>query len=149
MRRLSVSVVLALALAIPSIAFAQQGPYNDKQNPNEYTNAEDGQPLKIFSYILAPFGYALEWGVARPLHHLATKTSLAPALSGDTEYSEIYNPGPTVEPIQPLPPPNVAPLASAPRSHIEQAPSAPAAPQTLQPSAPALVAPSGGQPILH
>ena len=81
---------------MPASALAQQGPYNDKQNPNEYTDTEDGQLLKVFSYVIAPIGYALEWGVTRPLHYLATKTSLAPALSGDTEYSEMYNPGPNV-----------------------------------------------------
>ncbi len=149
MRRLTICAVLALALAIPSVTLAQQGPYNDKQNPNEYTNTEDGQPLKIFSYVIAPIGYAFEWGVARPLHYLATKTSLAPVMSGDTEYSEIYNPGPTVQPIQPLPPPSVAPLASAPGTHVEEAPMSSAAPRASQPSAPVLVAPSGGQPAMQ
>ena len=92
MRRLILWMVFALAIAMPASALAQQGPYNDKQNPNEYTDTEDGQILKVFSYVIAPIGYALEWGVTRPLHYLATKTSLAPALSGDTEYSEMYNP---------------------------------------------------------
>ena len=81
------------AMVMPSMALAQQGPYNDKQNPNEYTDTEDGQLLKVVSYFIAPIGYALEWGVTRPLHYLATKTSLAPMMSGDTEYSQIYNPG--------------------------------------------------------
>ena len=98
-------MVFALAIAMPASALAQQGPYNDKQNPNEYTDTEDGQVLKVVSYFLAPIGYALEWGVTRPLHYLATKTSLAPAMSGDTEYSQIYNPGPNVAPIVPAPPP--------------------------------------------
>jgi hypothetical protein len=150
MRRLAVCGALALALAIPSVTLAQQGPYNDKQNPNEYTDTEDGQPLKIFSYLIAPIGYAFEWGVARPLHYLATKTSLAPVMSGDTEYSEIYNPGPTVQPIQPLAPPNVAPLASAPPTHLEEMPVAPAAPRSFPPSAPpTVITPSGGQPALQ
>jgi hypothetical protein len=84
-------MVFALAIAMPASAFAQQGPYNDKQNPNEYTDTEDGQVLKVVSYFLAPIGYALEWGVTRPLHYLATKTAAAPAMSGDTEYSQMYN----------------------------------------------------------
>ena len=84
---------MVLAMAMPAMALAQQGPYNDKQNPNEYTDTEDGQLLKVVSYFIAPIGYALEWGVTRPLHYLATKTSLAPVMSGDTEYSQLYNPG--------------------------------------------------------
>jgi hypothetical protein len=93
--------VMVLAMAMPTMALAQQGPYNDKQNPNEYTDTEDGQLLKVVSYFIAPIGYALEWGVTRPLHYLATKTSLAPMMSGDTEYSQIYNPGENAQPIVP------------------------------------------------
>jgi hypothetical protein len=142
--------VLALAVAMPGMVFAQQGPYNDKQNPDEYTDAEDGQPIKIVSYFIAPVGYALEWAVARPLHYLATKTSLAPIMSGDTERSEIYNPGPTAEPIEPLAPPpmassaSAAPVTSAPQTYIERTPvgpvevPAPLAPLTTPPEQPAL-----------
>lgn len=149
-----ICMVLALAVAMPALAFAQQGPYNDKQNPNEYTDTEDGQPLKLFSYVLAPIGYALEWTVARPLHYLATKTSLAPVLSGDTEYSEIYNPGPTAQPIEPMTPANTAanstlsasaPETSAPKTYIERTPVGPVTvPEPLVP----LTTPPG-QPALH
>ncbi len=150
MERLTICALLALALAFPSISTAQQGPSFDKQNPNEYTNAEDAQSLKIFGYIVAPIGYAFEWGVARPLHYLATKSSIAPMLSGDTEYSEIYNPGPTVQPLQPLPPPSsAAPLASVPRAYIDKAPAVPAASRPLQPTEPAPVAPGEGQRVVH
>jgi hypothetical protein len=145
MRRLITIVSLVMVLAIPATALAQ-GPYNDKQNPSEYTNAEDGQPLKFFSYFLAPVGYALEWGVMRPLHYLATKTPLAPALSGDTEYSEIYSPGPTVAPLQPLMPANI-PVATTPQPQPQSPPGSavmPAAPHTQ-----VVPAPSGGQPVLH
>ena len=150
MRRLAFCLLVAFALAMPAIASAQRGPYNDKRNPDEYTDAEDGQPLKFFSYFIAPIGYAFEWGVMRPMHYLATKTALAPVMSGDTERSEIYNPGPTVEPIQPLAPANVAPMASgAPPTLIERAPPA-AALQPLTPApqgAPSAL--SGEQPALH
>jgi hypothetical protein len=143
-------MVLGLAVAMPGMALAQQGPYNDKQNPNEYTDSEDGQPLKIVSYFIAPVGYAFEWAVARPLHYLATQTALAPVLSGDTERSEIYNPGPTAEPIEPLAPANTAssasaaPAASPPQTYIERTPvgpvevPAPLAPLTTPPEQPAL-----------
>lgn len=143
-------MVLALMMAIPAMALAQQGPYNDKQNPNEYTDTEDGQTLKVVSYILAPIGYALEWGVTRPLHYLATKTSLAPMMSGDTEYSEINNPGPTVMPIEPVTPANTASSAavgqsSAPPTYIERTPVGPVAvPPALAP----LTTPPA-QPVLH
>lgn len=138
-------MALALLIAVPTAALAQGGPFNDKQNPNEYTNAEDGQPLKFFSYFLAPVGYALEWGVMRPLHYLATKTPLAPALSGDTEYSEIYYPGPTVAPLQPLMPSNIT--AAGDRQAQPQAPPGSA----VMPKPRTYVAPSNptGQPVLH
>lgn len=140
-------MALALLLAMPTAALAQGGPFNDKQNPNEYTNAEDGQPLKFFSYFLAPVGYALEWGVMRPMHYLATKTPLAPALSGDTEYSEIYYPGPTVAPLQPLMPSHI-PTASAPKTGTQSSPPPGSA---VMPAPPTHVAPSSptGQPVLH
>ena len=142
-------MVFALAIAMPASALAQQGPYNDKQNPNEYTDTEDGQLLKVVSYFIAPIGYALEWGVTRPLHYLATKTALAPAMSGDTEYSQMYNPGPTAQPIVPAPPAdtastNPAGVNSAPHTYIERTPVGPAvvppplAPLTTPPEQPAL-----------
>jgi hypothetical protein len=144
--------VLALAVTIPGMALAQQGPYNDKQNPNEYTDSEDGQPIKIVSYFIAPIGYALEWGVARPLHYLATQTALAPIMSGDTERSEIYNPGPTAEPIEPFAAANTAasaaPVTSAPQTpqtYIERTPVGPV--EVPVPLAPLTTPP--GQPALH
>jgi hypothetical protein len=140
-------MVLALAMAMPAMALAQQGPYNDKQNPEEYTNTEDGQLLKVVSYFIAPLGYALEWTVTRPLHYLATQTALAPAMSGDTEYSEMYNPGPTAEPIEPLAPANTASAgeSSAPQTYIERTPVGPVVvPPTLAP----LTSPPA-QPVLH
>lgn len=142
-------MVLGLAMALPAGVFAQQGPYNDKQNPNEYTDTEDGQLLKVVSYFIAPIGYALEWGVTRPLHYLATKTALAPAMSGDTEYSQMYNPGANVAPIEPVVPANTASTApagesSAPQTYIERTPVGPVAvppplaPLTSPPAQPAL-----------
>ena len=143
-------MVLALAIAMPAMAFAQQGPYNDKQNPQEYTNAEDGQLIKVVSYFIAPIGYALEWTVTRPLHYLATKTALAPAMSGDTENSEIYNPSPSAEPIEPLAPVDTASSSStrgssAPQTYIERTPvGPPAVPPSLAP-----VPTPPQQPALH
>jgi hypothetical protein len=140
-------MVLALAMAMPAMALAQQGPYNDKQNPEEYTNTEDGQLLKVVSYFIAPLGYALEWTVTRPLHYLATQTALAPAMSGDTEYSEMYNPGPTAEPIEPLAPANTgsAGESSAPQTYIERTP---VGPVVVPPALAPLTSPPA-QPVLH
>ncbi len=150
MRRWIVCSIVAPAMATTAIANAQQGPYNDKQNPNEYTDTEDSQLLKLVSYILAPIGYALEWTVTRPMHNLATKTSMAPVLSGDTEYSEMYNPGSNVAPIVPAPPPAGAASSaqasgSAPRTYIEQTPAGPAT--VLAPLVPLSSPPQ--QPALH
>ena len=144
-------MVFALAIATPASALAQQGPHNDKQNPNEYTDTEDGQVLKVVSYFLAPIGYALEWGVTRPLHYLATKTALAPAMSGDTEYSQMYNPGPNVAPIVPVTPPantassSTAGENSAPQTYIERTP---VGPVVVPPPLVPLTSPPT-QPVLH
>jgi len=138
-------MVSALAIAMPAMALAQQGPYGDKQNPTEYTDTEDGQLLKVVSYMLAPLGYALEWGVTRPLHYLATQTSLAPVLSGDTENSEIYTPGPPAGPIEPLANTASASQGSASQTYIQRTPVGPVVvPQTLAP----LTSPPA-QPALH
>jgi hypothetical protein len=149
MRRWILCAIIVLAMAMPAIAHAQQGPYNDKQNPNEYTDTEDSQVLKLVSYVLGPIGYALEWTVTRPMHNLATKTSLAPVLSGDTEHSEIYNPGSNVAPIVPAPPASTASGAqafgSAPQTYIERTPVGPAT--VPQPLAPLTSPPE--QPALH
>jgi hypothetical protein len=144
---IAVPAIAVPAMVMPSMALAQQGPYNDKQNPNEYTDTEDGQLLKVVSYFIAPIGYALEWGVTRPLHYLATKTSLAPMMSGDTEYSQIYNPGEDVRPIVPVQPANTASAAerAAPQIYIERTPvGSVAVPPPLVP----LTSPPA-QPVLH
>ncbi len=81
MKRLIICI-LALILAGPAISGAQTEDM-DQQNPTKYRDVDDAQTLKGVSYILTPVGMVLEWGVARPLHYLATKTFLAPLLSGD------------------------------------------------------------------
>lgn len=72
----------ALIVGAPNLARAQYQD-TDRQNPAEYTD-EDSQPLRIAAYLLAPIGFALEWGVARPIHYVATNTFLAPVFNGDT-----------------------------------------------------------------
>lgn len=82
MRRAIILLSAALILGVPHLARAQYED-TDRQNPKEYTE-EDSQPLRLVSYFIAPIGFALEWGVARPLHYLATQTFLAPAMDAET-----------------------------------------------------------------
>ncbi len=84
MQRAAICLLTLLAMAMPRLARAQDF-YAYDDGPPPYNDVEDGQLLRIAGYVLAPFGYALEWGLTRPLHHVATDTPLAPVLSGDTE----------------------------------------------------------------
>ena len=81
MRRAIICLSAALIFGVPSLARAQYAD-NDRQNPTEYTD-EDSHPVRIVAYILAPVGFILEWGVARPLHYIASETFLAPVFNGD------------------------------------------------------------------
>ena len=86
MKRIAISLLALLALTLPSLAHAQNSMRDSSEyGPPPYNDVEDGQLLRIAGYVLAPVGYALEWSVTRPLHHLATDTVLAPVLSGDTD----------------------------------------------------------------
>ena len=103
MRRLALGVVVAAMLALvasPQLASAQIWS-SDKQNPKNYDDANDSQPIRLMSYVLAPVGFTLEWTIARPLHYIATQTPLAPVL----------NPGGTDRPpvVLSLPPPDTFP----------------------------------------
>ena len=85
MKRLAILLTLIGAVAIPGLARAQLGDASqqDRLNPYEYQDVDDGQFLKFASYVLTPIGMGLEWGLMRPLHYVATQTPLAPVLSGD------------------------------------------------------------------
>jgi hypothetical protein len=84
MKRAAICLITLLALTLPRLAHAQFT-IDDDNGPPPYNDVEDGQLLRIAGYILAPFGYALEWGLTRPLHYAATDTALKPMLSGDTD----------------------------------------------------------------
>jgi hypothetical protein len=90
MRRAIICLCAALIVGVPNLAAAQ---YSDteRQNPSEYTD-EDSQPLRIIAYLMAPLGFILEWGVARPLHYVATDTFLAPIFNGDTREPQYQPP---------------------------------------------------------
>jgi hypothetical protein len=144
---------LALILAGPVVSRAQSDD-SDRQNPNQYRDVEDAQVLKLVAYILTPVGMALEWGLMRPLHYLATQTSAAPLLSGDKEgpfFTENNNAnqappgtfGPyTINPTNNLHGSNNnATLAQVPPPRTTLAPA-----ESIPPSKPLL---SGNQPALH
>jgi len=94
MWRAIICLSAALILGVPNLAAAQYSD-TDRQNPAEYTD-EDSQPLRIIAYFLAPIGFVLEWGVARPIHYVATNTFLAPVFNGDTR-EPAYRPPPIAE----------------------------------------------------
>ena|SRR5690349_19610571 len=151
MKRLMVCT-LVLILAGPAISHALN---DDLEQPNskQYRDVEDAQALKGVSYILTPVGMLLEWGVARPLHYLATKTFMAPVLSGDkgspfftqNNNAALVPPG-TFEP-QPINATNNL-QASNNRALTPTAPADAGAPlvRSTPQSKPAL---SGSQPALH
>ncbi len=153
MRQIMIVAVMAIALLTsPVLCRAQVS--DDSQNPNEYTE-DDSNPLKMLFYILSPVGFALEWTIARPMHYLATESSLAPVFgSGNDETTYANNVPPA--PIAELPPSDMAPSRS---SELEgAAPSrgsstSPASSQSSQPSiggAPSsLPSAPTQQPVLH
>jgi hypothetical protein len=150
MKRLIVCT-LALILAGPVISGAQTDD-QDWQNPTQYRDVEDGQVLKVISYILTPVGMALEWGLTRPLHYLATQTPAAPLLSGDKGspfFTENNN-------ANQVPPGTFGSYSINPSNNLQAsnksiAPVAPAgttsAPAESIPPSPTLS--SGSQPALH
>ena len=131
--RAALCLCAALALGAPSVVRAQYTD-TDKQNPSEYSD-QDSHPLRVIAYILSPIGFALEWGIARPLHYIATDTFLAPVFNGERK-----------EP--PYRPPAIAEI---PLDNVGDEPKA--APLTAAHQAP----PSGGnyqpapgsQPVIH
>ncbi|MBV8360447.1 MAG: hypothetical protein JO189_21320 [Deltaproteobacteria bacterium] len=150
MKRLIVCT-LALILAGPVISGAQTDD-QDRQNPSQYRDVEDGQVLKIVSYILTPVGMALEWGLTRPLHYLATQTSAAPLLSGD-KGSPFFTENNNANQVPPgtFGPNTINPSNNLQASNKTIAPVAPAG-TTLTPAEsipPSRPLSSGSQPALH
>lgn len=123
MKRTIVGLFALVLMSWPVLSHAQ---YSDRdvQHPNQYNDVEDGQLLKLFSYVLNPVGMALEWGVARPLHSLATQSSLAPILSGDKDPSFF---GQTNNASQ-LPPGTFGPYTIDPTNRMETVTGQPIAP---------------------
>lgn len=126
MKRAAICLLTLLAIATPQLSRAQDW-YDPDEGPPPYNDVEDGQMLRIAGYILAPFGYTLEWGLTRPLHHVATDTALAPILSGDTEVryfgqtsnADLLPPG-TFTPFQMPTNPNAVDSAGSSSSYYQQ-----------------------------
>jgi hypothetical protein len=144
MWRAIICLCATLIIGVPRPAAAQ---YNDtdRQNPASYTD-EDSQPLRMIAYVVAPIGFLLEWGVARPLHYIAADTFLAPLFNGDTQEPE-YRPPATAEiPLDDVgdEPPHVSRFSSDVRSSSPE--------ETRIPST-GVGAPTGAgaesQPIIH
>jgi hypothetical protein len=177
MRTLALALLLAAVLALPvaSNAQQQQDPNASWQlhDPNEYTQ-EDSHPVRAIASLLSPVGWALEWGIARPWHYVATNTFLAPVLNGgqdDDSWSEYYGtPGQEAEVPIPQPPireSSAAPMPQAPvrEQNIVTNPAPPPAPAvsstttststttTTQSNRPGLGAPpypeTETQPVMH
>lgn len=158
MKRASIYLLALLAMAVPRLAHAQYSQSNniiDDEAPQPYNDVEDGQALRIAGYILAPFGYALEWTLTRPMHYLATDTALSPVLSGDTDMRYFGETGNSDR----LPPETFAPfrMPANPNAIVSDS-TPPPEPQAMAPSrrnvlppVPSYVAPpySSGQPALH
>lgn len=151
MKRLII-FALALILTGPALSRAQSTD-QDQQDQSQYRDVEDGQVLKFVSYILMPVGMALEWGVMRPLHYLATQTSAKPLLSGDQGpafFAENNN-------ASKVPPGTFAPNTINTTNNLQASnsnipPSSTSAEGTKASSAQAAAPPqslSGSQPALH
>jgi hypothetical protein len=82
MKSVKLTLAAAFFIACPTLAHAQYG-FDDRRDPTEYRDIDDGQLLRLAGYILTPIGMGLEWGLTRPLHHLAAQSPIAPLMSGD------------------------------------------------------------------
>lgn len=161
MRTLALVALLGAVLAWPLASQAQQQPQDPNagwqlHDPNEYRQ-EDSHPVRAIASLLSPIGWALEWGVARPWHYVATNTFLAPVLNGGQEedtWGEYYGtPGPVAE--VPIPPSPIREPSAPPLREQNVAPAPPATTGSATGSSrPTLGAPpysqdTQGQTVLH
>lgn len=102
MRRGLILLFGVLMLLWPALSHA--GSTYDEQTPKPYDDYEDGQPLKLFSYIFAPVGYAAERYVAEPLHRQATQGRAAPWMNGDAADDPYLSPYVADKMLAPIPP---------------------------------------------
>ncbi len=170
MRTLALVTLLAIAVAFPLSCYAQSSDAQDQpswqlRDPNEYQQ-EDSHPVRAIGSLLSPIGFALEWGIARPWHYVATQTFLAPVLNGGQEedqWDEDYDSGPV--PQVAVPAPQAAGPSTSLQAFREENLAPPPAPQVsstttstttttrsnqVTPGAPPYpAAASPGQPTMH
>jgi hypothetical protein len=134
MRTLALVILLAIAVDFPLSCYAQSSDAQDQpswqlRDPNEYQQ-EDSHPVRAIGSLLSPIGFALEWGIARPWHYVATQTFLAPVLNGgqqEDQWDEDYDTGPM--PQAPMPQPQAAEPSTSQQAFREQNIAPSAAPQ--------------------
>src|SRR5215831_7460641 len=138
MWRATFALGAALLLVAPSFAHSQGYSDLDKQDPTEYDD-QDSQLLNLVSYVLRPVGFTLEWGIARPLHYLATKSAIAPVLGANTDSDSERLP-----PITELPLPDDIQESTTHHDTVIKSPfQAPVSSATPAQSS------GSGQPVLH
>ncbi|MGO9056887.1 MAG: hypothetical protein ACLQU2_05800 [Candidatus Binataceae bacterium] len=160
-------ILLAVAVAFPLSSYAQSSNAQDQpswqlRDPNEYQQ-EDSHPVRAIGSLLSPVGWALEWGIARPWHYVATQTFLAPVLNGgqdEDSWDEYYDSGSMAQ-VPITAPAGVAPGPTSQQAFREQNIAPPAASSQattttttrtyqVSPGAPpAPAAASPGQATLH
>ena len=72
--------IWAVLVTLPQRALADE--YDDSQS----------HPLRLFAYFLHPFGLAMEWTVARPLHALVSGSKEQEYLFGHTPHRSYFEP---------------------------------------------------------
>ena len=78
MKRLVLSLTLVAGLVVASDARAHDA-YDDTQS----------HPLRLLAYLLHPAGFALEWGIMRPIHTLVS-TPGVDKVFGHTPHTDPY-----------------------------------------------------------
>ncbi|MBI4517136.1 MAG: hypothetical protein HY699_15120 [Deltaproteobacteria bacterium] len=74
MKRLTVTLLLALALSSPATAAWAEG--QPLPQSDDYDDSQ-AHPLRIAGYLLHPIGYTFEWLLFRPIHRLVSQPGLA------------------------------------------------------------------------
>lgn len=80
MKRIIATLLVTGMFGVGSIPRALADPYEDGQ----------ANPFRILAYLVNPFGVALEWAIARPLHAIADANSTTRYIFGHTPHADIF-----------------------------------------------------------